>query len=125
EVEHLGRDPSALVTRAAPQPERHVVEHRQVREQREVLEHEADAPTLRLHPRARGRDGPTRDGDTAGVGALEAGDQAQQRRLATTGGTEETQDLVSQYRQREVVDCRGSTAAEPFGDAGYVHDGRG
>ena len=69
-----------LAARAPPdgQPEGDVAGHRHVLEGRVVLEHEAHAAA------ARGRIGDVlaADAHDAGVGALQAGDDAQQRRLA-------------------------------------------
>ena len=60
-----------------------ILETRQVRPQREILEHEPYAPSVWGDERAaRLRDRRVKDGDGAGIWRLEARDQAQQRRLA-------------------------------------------
>jgi hypothetical protein len=54
----------------------------EVREQREVLEHHADAPSLGRHPAARAREQLAARIHLAGIRPLEPRDQAQHRRLA-------------------------------------------
>ena len=53
--------------------------------------------------------------DRAGVWRLEAGDQAQQRRLAAAGGAEERDELAALDAELRVVD--GLDRAEPLRDA--------
>jgi hypothetical protein len=72
------------------QAEGDVLEHRHVAEQRVVLEHEADVPFARA-PRQRIL---AIEGNLAGIGPVEAGDDAQQRGLAGTGRTEQRQQLA-------------------------------
>ena len=70
----------------------------EVREQRAVLEDHADAPALGLYPDAVARDGAAADGDRAGVGDLEAGDDAQQRGLARSARSEQRDQLTVRTR---------------------------
>ena len=71
-----------------------VAGHREVREERAVLEDHADAAALGLFPDAVTRDRPAADGDGAGVGDLETGDDAQQGRLARAARSEERHQLA-------------------------------
>ena len=77
-------------SRAHAQPERDVLEHRHVTEQRVVLKDEADSPLAGL---------PVRrilavEQHAAAVGRLEAGDDPQQRRLAAARRPEQRDELA-------------------------------
>src|SRR4029450_4567676 len=61
-----------------PKPERHVLEDRQVREERVALEDRIHVPLVRRET----ADGPVAEEDDALVRLLEAADHAQRRRLA-------------------------------------------
>ena len=52
--------------------------------------------------------------DAAGGRLVEAGEHAQQRRLAAAGGTEQREELALVDDQRQIVD--GDEVAEPLGD---------
>ncbi len=76
-----------------------------------MLEDEADTTVLRW---------PTRhvdavDHDAPGVGALEAGDDPQQRRLAAAARTEERGERPRRDVHRDVVEC--DEVVEALGDA--------
>jgi hypothetical protein len=75
-----------------------------VREQRALLEDHADAARLGLDPRARPRDRPAADPHAAGVGALEAGDQPQQRRLAGAARAEHGEEAAALEPQVHPID---------------------
>jgi hypothetical protein len=80
------------------QPVADVAAHRQVREQRVVLEHHADLAALDRQARhvvAAEQDA------AAGVRRVEAGDQAQRRRLAAAGRAEQHERLAGADRQVE------------------------
>ena len=98
-----------------------------------VLEDHPDPAPLRRHPGAVSGDGPARDLDGAGLRALEARDQAQQRRLAAAGGAEEGDELAALDAELCVV--HGLHGAEALRDPwqqiipqpckGTLHDRRG
>jgi hypothetical protein len=105
----LGRD-LGLRLLADPQAERDVVAQAHVLERGVVLEDEADAALLRRQPR---RVGAAHD-DRAGVGHLEAGDHAQQRRLARAARPEQRGQPAVGRLERDVVE--GGEVAEALGD---------
>ncbi len=71
-----------------------VLERRQVREQVELLEHEADAGTQRVHVKAFGVDVTPVDGDVATVDVFEPVERADQRRLARPRWPAHDQDFI-------------------------------
>ena len=75
---------------AQAQPERHVVEHVEMREQRHALEHEVHGALVGRQP----RDVPAVDEDAAVVREVEAGDHAQERRLAAPARSEQAHELA-------------------------------
>ncbi len=58
-----------------------------------MLEHHPDPPLLGLDEHSRPRHGKSGDGNAAGIGPLEAGNHAQQGRLARAARTEEGDDI--------------------------------
>ncbi len=94
-----------LAARLHAQPERNVLEHRHVAEQRIVLEHEADLPLAR----ADRRDVEPLQHDLPRIRVLEARDHAQQRRLAAAGRAEQRDELTRGEIERDVVE-RGELA---------------
>jgi hypothetical protein len=86
-----------------------------MREQRAVLEDHADPPVLRLDPGAVSRHRAARDRHAPRIGPLEAGDHAQQRRLARAAGPEQRDELAGAYAQAGAGDRPG--AAERLLDA--------
>ena len=115
EVEQLAHPVADLAFRRPrrprphPQPEGDVLEDRHVAEQRVVLEDEADVPALRAAAWSR----PRRRGSTAPcVGHLEAGDDAQQRRLAGAGRAEQRDQLAGRHGEVDAVEhadaCRSA-----------------
>ena len=77
-----------------------------------MLEDEADAAVLRRYP---GRV-LAEDDHLARVGLLEAGDHAQQRRLAATARTEQRRERSRRHLERDVVE--GGEVAEQLRDSG-------
>ena len=75
----------ALLARFDAQAEGDVLEHRHVAEQRVVLEDEADVALAGMQVGGLGAG----EQDVALIGRFHAGDDAQQRRLAAAGGTEQ------------------------------------
>jgi hypothetical protein len=115
EAERLG---DAFAPAPAVDAEADVLGHGQVREERIVLEDHADAATLGRHPGAVAGDGRVLEPDLAGVRVLEAGDQAQQRRLAAAARAEERDDLA--LLDAEVGGVHGLHRAEALGHAVYA-----
>ena len=85
------------------QREREVVEHAQVRVERVLLEHEGHVAQRR---RGRGDVVGRRCGRWPASGCLEAGDQAQRRRLAGAARAEQDDELAARDVEDEVVDRR-------------------
>jgi hypothetical protein len=97
------------------EPERDVVEHRQVREEGVVLKDDADRPSLRRHVHAGAREllSPQRDG--TGRGALEAGDAAERRRFAAPARPQNSKDLAVLHVERHLVHDGRGVGVEPLG----------
>ena len=102
EREQLGRSCLDHVRRVAahPQAERDVAEDVAMREERVILEHEADAAPMR---RNAGQVDPVEQ-DAAGVGHLQAGDHAQQGRLPGAARAEHGDDLAVRDVERRGVE---------------------
>ena len=92
--------------------------HREVGEERPVLEHHPDPAVLGLHPGPVARDGPAGDRDPSRVRRLEARDHPQQRGLAGAAGPEQRDERALVNRDGRVVD--GTGRAERFDDADGV-----
>jgi hypothetical protein len=75
-----------------------------VREQRVVLEHHADAAGLGRHVDGGAADELMRQRDTAGLGALQARDGAQQGGLAAARRPDQDPDLACLQAERHAVD---------------------
>jgi hypothetical protein len=94
EAEPLRERPDPRVplrARERPEPVADVGRHREVREERVVLEEQAHPPALRRHegPVGAVEPGLAVEADEAAVRAIEAGDGAEHRGLAGAGGPEE------------------------------------
>jgi hypothetical protein len=89
-----------------------------VREERAVLEDHADAPVLGLDPGAVACHRPPGDRHAARVRLLEAGDHAQERRLARPAGAEQRDELALRHFERRAVHRAG--AAEALVDAAGI-----
>ena len=76
------------------QPEHHVPQHGQMREERIILEHQADAALLRRHENHRRRDFAVVDQDTPGARNFDARRDTQQRRLPAAGLAEQRDYLA-------------------------------
>ena len=87
------RDPRRTIL--AGEPEGDVLGHGEVGEERVVLEHHPDSPSLGGDPAALSRDRLAGDRDPPRIGCLEPGDQAEQGRLAAAGRAEERDDLAA------------------------------
>ncbi len=94
----------------AAQAEGDVVEHREVRKERVALEHHVHRP---LVGRQLGQVAAV-ERDRSGGRRLEAGEHAQQRRLAAAGGAEQGEHLALGDVDRDVVD--GTVAVEVLDD---------
>ena len=100
-----------LAARLDAQPEGDVLEHRHVAEQRIVLEDEADLPLAG----ADVVDALAAEAQRAGIGKIEPGEDAQQRRLARARGAEQRDELAILDRQAD--------AAQRFEAAELLDDG--
>ncbi|MOA09436.1 hypothetical protein D3C78_1292650 [compost metagenome] len=120
-VEKLGHAPADFRFRRALgggthlQAEGDVLRHRHMAEQRIMLKDETDIALL--HRAVRGV--LVTEEDVAFGRLLQAGDETQQRRLAGTGGTEQSDQLAGTNIERHVVQC--GKAIELLGDAGNFH----
>ena len=83
----------ALAALAAANAEADVLLDAQVREERVLLEDHPDPARVRRHEDAGAEDGAALDRDLAGVGALEARDEAEQRRLPAAARAEQGDEL--------------------------------
>ena len=111
ELEQLGH-PRAVP--AAAQPVGDVARNVEVGEQRVVLEDHPHPPALRRQECPVGGQQPPAHVDRAGVGALEARDQAQHRRLAAAAGPEQRAHLAPGHREIDGVD--GADGAVGLGE---------
>ena len=96
--------------------ERHVAQHRHVREQVERLEHDADPPADGVEVRARRRDLLAAQEDPAGVDLLERVDAAQHRRLPGPRRTDQADHLVRRHVEvdpAEHLEIARRTCARP------------
>jgi hypothetical protein len=82
-----------------------------MREDREALEHHADGALVRRH----GGDRPAVDIDLAGARLDEAGDHAEDRRLARAARPQQRDEGAAAHREGDVVDRDGTAVA--LGDA--------
>jgi hypothetical protein len=82
------------------EPERDVVAHRHVLEERVVLEHEPKSPLLHLHVRGVGPS----DHDRAAVGDLEPRDHPEDGALAAAARAQQRDDLSVRGLEGDVVD---------------------
>src|SRR5690606_37172381 len=100
------------------QPERHVLAHGEVREERVVLEHEPDAAPLRRHGDAVADERLPVERDGPAVGRLEAGDAAERRRLPAPARAEERERLALHDLEREAIYDRQHAVGELLREAG-------
>jgi hypothetical protein len=120
DLKDLGRAPHPLRdlgTRRPGQLEReaHVLGHRHVRVQRIALEHHGDAAPGRLDVVAD----PSADFHRAGTDVFQAGDDAQQGRLAAARGTDQHHELAVGNVQVDALDDQ--VVLILFGDALQAH----
>jgi hypothetical protein len=101
-LERLAGTPSPRSTRepALLEPVRDVIEHRQMGEEGVGLEHRVDGAPVRRQP----NDVLVGDEDLTLVGAIEAGDEPEGRRLAAAGRAEEREELAVAHGQVDRVD---------------------
>jgi hypothetical protein len=99
--------------------ETHVVADREVREQRVVLEDEADTALFRGNCRARTvGDRAPGDRNLARVGGLEPSDKAKGGGLAAPGWAEQGEDAARRNAEREIVDRRSTVGHVSFAHGG-------
>jgi len=120
------RHPPRLGRGFAGQPERHVLRHRKMRKQREILKHQPDRTGFGRQAGGRVKHRAAVDRDGAGVGAFDPGDHPQGGGLATARWPEQAGHLPRRNVKRDIVDHRGRAKAArqvPHLEAG--RDGRG
>jgi hypothetical protein len=93
-----------------------------MREERVVLEDHPDVAALRGDP-GRAGDGAAVEADRAGVGLLEARDQAEHRGLPAAARAEDGEQLSALDREARVT--HGVDRAEALGDPLQLDHGRG
>ena len=108
----LGHTPALHLER-----EGDVLRHRAMREQKEVLEHHADAAQIGRQPGHVG----AADLHPAAIGRLQAGNDAQQRGLARTAGPQQRKELAAADLEAYAVD--GANCAEALLDRLDAQDG--
>ena len=116
---------------APRQAESHVLGDGEMREKREVLEHQADTSGLGRHGRPRRGDQPPADQDAALLDAIQTGDEPKGRGLAAAGGSHKAVDLAwphgeAHAREDTVVTIAMSQALDleaelPRSASGYRH----
>jgi hypothetical protein len=90
-------------------PEGDVALDAQVREQRALLKDHPDAALLGLHQQSRSHHGATGDGHAAPIGNLEAGDDAQESRLARAARPQQRHQVAVVHAKAD-AGYRGRTA---------------
>jgi hypothetical protein len=105
QIQHFGHARGALRAGQAVDAEADVLPHIQVRKQRVVLEHHADAPQLGCERAARAADHLATEADLAGTHRLQPGNGAQQGGLAAAGRADQHADLAGPQAERRPADC--------------------
>jgi len=118
QVEHLGD--ACLPVLPVSKSVRDVGRDRQVREERVVLEDDADPAPFGGNAACRIGDDDTLELDAPRIGLLETGDEAQGRRLAAPRGSEQGEELAGPHV--EVDAPHGGVAAEALGEIPAGHD---
>ena len=103
-----------FLARQVAQAEGHVVEDRQVREQREILEHQSDIALLRRHEARWSRHLLPVEQQASPVGLLDPRGDPQQRGLAAARRPQKAGDLAGMKLQAHIHD--GRRTAKPLGD---------
>ncbi|MNL29127.1 hypothetical protein D3C87_1508020 [compost metagenome] len=103
QCQHFFDTAGTLGTRQLAQAEGDVQRHRQVREQRVILEHHAHAAVFGRNLFGRRRDHRAVQQDAAGAHRLKAGNGAQHRCLAAAGLTQQAADMAHGQAQRQVL----------------------
>ena len=106
---------ATLRSRPVVQAESDVAEHIEVREQRVVLEHHADAACLRRQLHAGRREHTVVGEHATGVGRLEARDDAQQRGLAAAARAQQAADRPWCQRERDIPQHRCAVEGPSYG----------
>ncbi|MDT4867863.1 hypothetical protein FQZ97_1027940 [compost metagenome] len=113
ELDHLqgrGDERAGVATALARQPEGDIAGDGQVREQRALLGHVADPAQPGRDAAASADDRGAGDADRAAGGLDEAGDRAQQRRLAAAGGAEDRRHAAGHDEVDPAEHGRGAVA---------------
>ena len=106
EPDHLEQVADSLPSCRAGKPESDVRLHREVGEQAALLRDVTDPALLGMDVRALAVDDLPGDPDGAAVGSLEAGEQAQQRRLAAAGRSQDRRERPRRHLQVEAGEHR-------------------
>ncbi len=123
--EQLADAQAGLGCRQAAQPEGDVFVDGEVREQRVILEDHADAPLLRRQALAGTADHGAAQADLAAGDLLEAGDAAQQGRLAAARGAEQAGDAPAfNAAVNTVDDGMAAVALDDAAEFKLVHGAR-
>src|SRR5690606_33642032 len=93
-----------LAARKACKAEADILADRHMREQRVILEHEADAAPLRRDEELPTAHAPAGNLNLSGNRPLKPGDDTQEGRLARTGMADEGQDLARRKVERNIVE---------------------
>ncbi len=96
-----------LLARQRGEAEADIVEDGEVREQREILEHQADRALLGRQEDGRAGDLAVVEKHAAGGLRLDAGGDPQQRRLARTGRAEQAEHLAGLGGEADVAKASG------------------
>lgn len=116
-IEHLGG--SSLVS-PPPKSKRDVAADREMRKQRALLRHVPDPPSFGRNVQAGGRNRHAIDRDHSSIGALEAGDQAQQSCLAAARRSEDGDQRAGLHMQRRTGEDGAIT--EILRHRTHIHD---
>ncbi len=109
---------AAVGARHRAEPERHVVGHAEVGEERVVLKHEAQAALLgRDECAVLVRQHGATERDRPAVGLQETGEAAQRSRLSTPARAEQRHQLALVHAERQPVDDRKPAVGVAFGEA--------
>jgi uncharacterized membrane-anchored protein len=105
-IEELGDARLSLRLRRIAQAERDIARDREMRKQRVVLEHHADATMFRGHGVSPATHGLAVQHDFAAIDGFETRDAAKNRRLAAAARTEQAPDRARLQLKRKVFEDR-------------------
>ena len=118
-VEDRARGAQRFFARQRLQPEGDVVQHREMRKQREILKHQPDAAAFGRHEAVGPGDFNFVDQDAARRRPLDARNDAQQRGLAAARRPEQAHDFARLHVEIDAV--QGAGVVVVLGDALELH----